>query len=89
VNVGTTFQKKTISKQERNEIIIQLYESGLEVVHHINGDVTDNRIENLQVIKQSEHAKIHCKENPRVNFLNVYKKIKRDKKGRFIKYGKC
>lgn len=30
-----------------------------EVVHHINGDVTDDRIENLQLLTQSEHAHIH------------------------------
>lgn len=34
-----------------------------EVVHHINKDITDDRIENLYVCKnQSEHARIH-KEN--------------------------
>lgn len=32
-----------------------------EIVHHINGDVTDNRPENLQVMTQSEHAKLHSK----------------------------
>jgi hypothetical protein len=30
-----------------------------EIVHHKNGDITDNSLENLEVITQSEHAKKH------------------------------
>lgn len=32
-----------------------------EVVHHINGNKRDNRPENLEVMTQSEHAKLHAK----------------------------
>lgn len=31
-----------------------------EHVHHLNGDPTDDRIENLQVLTASDHAKLHA-----------------------------
>jgi hypothetical protein len=30
-----------------------------EIVHHINGDPMDDRLENLQVVSRAEHAAIH------------------------------
>lgn len=36
----------------------------MEDVHHINGDLADDRLENLQVLNRSDHTKLHTKDNP-------------------------
>ena len=33
--------------------------SSKEIIHHINEDKLDNRVENLQIMSRSEHAKHH------------------------------
>ncbi len=44
-----------------------------EHIHHINDNVLDNNISNLEILSNSEHRKLHTKN------------CKRDRKGRFIK----
>lgn len=41
-----------------------------EVIHHENGNVTDNRLENLRLMTQSEHAKIHWERGDHDNRSN-------------------
>lgn len=46
--------------------------SGQQAVHHINGDILDNRIENLKFMTKASHNKLHNENR------------ERDKLGRFV-----
>lgn len=51
-----------VKKDEHRHIVEQHIGRKLtrqEVVHHINGDKSDNRIENLAVMSLSEHSTMH------------------------------
>jgi phosphate starvation-inducible PhoH-like protein len=47
--------------------------SDLEV-HHINGDCTDDRLENLKVMTKSDHAALHSEDNAK-NFNRKWTKV--------------
>ena len=35
------------------------YLTSKEIIHHINGNTSDNKIENLQIVTRAEHNRIH------------------------------
>jgi hypothetical protein len=41
--------------------------SSNEIVHHKNGNRRDNRLDNLELLTRSEHAKLHSPKGPNIN----------------------
>jgi hypothetical protein len=71
-------------KEERLvvEEYIGRYLEKKEIVHHINGNKSDNRMENLQIVSSKEHVRIHRKGIPRT--IEVRKKISEGNKGKIV-----
>ena len=76
-------------KIDEHRIIMQEYLgrklNSNEIVHHINGNKSDNRIENLQVMSRSEHAKLHGLQSD--NYKNMLKEeYNKNKSERFLNH---
>ena len=63
--VGNSVTRKEHRIVMENHLGRKLY--GYEIIHHINGNKTDNRIKNLQLTNYSDHQTFHLKQRGIIN----------------------
>jgi hypothetical protein len=86
--VGRRFRGGRYWSREVMEINLGRKLSPNEHVHHINGDKTDDRIENLIIISRSEHKSLHGNTSPIFEYTcdgcgkKFYRKLWRQKKSK-------